>query len=348
MPKNSDERLKMLKDDLKSGNIRSLYLFYGPEEFLKRYYLESIENAILPPSARTLNRHVFEGKIDANRLIDCCETLPVLSERKLVLIKNSDLFSASSKADGGKGKELLSYLANVPDYNCLIFYEADVDMRQALARFIEGKGLVVDFPYRKGDELKRWVIKAFRTYGKEVDRIAASWIVENCESGMTEMANEINKASVFAGEKKRVTLEDIEAVCVKSVRVRIFDLIDAISDKSPRRALMILDEMVNAREPIPVIMHMIVRQLRLLLQYKLLLGSGADRNQAVLKLGLKPYGAMKLAKQAEMFSADKLRECLEKSLELDMAVKTGRMDERTAAELLLAQLAKAAKGQPKA
>ncbi|MDF2523089.1 MAG: polymerase delta subunit, partial [Clostridiales bacterium] len=36
-----------LKEDIKNNKIKNLYLFYGPEDYLKKYYLESIEKLIL-------------------------------------------------------------------------------------------------------------------------------------------------------------------------------------------------------------------------------------------------------------------------------------------------------------
>ena len=94
---------KALWKSIKAKDIGSLYLFYGQEEYLKRNYVEQIEKAILTDDFRLLNKVVLEGKVSASAIIDNCETAPVFSERKLVIVKNSGLFKGGKKSeDTGK------------------------------------------------------------------------------------------------------------------------------------------------------------------------------------------------------------------------------------------------------
>ena len=75
-----------LKEHIKTKKIGSLYLFYGPEEYLKKHYLESLEGIILKEDFKSLNKVVLEGKVESGIIIDNCETFPVFSDRKLVVV----------------------------------------------------------------------------------------------------------------------------------------------------------------------------------------------------------------------------------------------------------------------
>lgn len=333
--------LDMLKDDIKNNKIRKLYLFHGHEEYLKRHYTESIEKSLLSDDLKALNRIVLEGKTEISSIVDNCETMPVFSERKVVIVRNSGLFKPQKKTAGeekkGKPKkdDLVEFLTDVPAHVCLIFYEGDVDKRIKAVDVIKKQGLVVEFAYQKPDELVKWVVKRFKAYGKEIDLLTATQLVENCEQGMTEILNEIEKLTAYIGDKHKVTTHEIEKVCTKSIKSRVFDLTDAIAEKNTQKALMLLNDMVILKEPIPKIMFMIARQFRQILQVKLLHEGGASTGEIASKLGMMPFIAGKVLKQAGSFTVENLKKAIETSLEMDIAVKTGKLEDRMAAELLI-------------
>lgn len=333
----------ILKEDLNKHAIRNLYLFYGPEEFLKKYYIESIEKQLLTGDLKTLNRVVMEGKADASKIMDVCETLPVFSDKKVVILKNSGLFKAKKKSGEseakGKVKEdaLTSYIQNVPGHTCIIFVEDEIDKRVKITDIIKKNGLIAEFPFQKPAELVKWVAKAFKSYKKEIDTVTSSQLVDSSEQSMNEILNEINKVVLFLGERTRVTGEDIEKVCTKSIKSRIFDLTDAIAEKDGAKALKLLNDMVVLKEPVPKILFMITRQFRHILEMKLLNSKGVSIGEAASSMGITPYAAGKISRQTRGFTVDQLKEAIKESLEMDTAIKIGKMDDRIAAELLIAK-----------
>ncbi|MEG6612281.1 DNA polymerase III subunit delta [Pseudoclostridium thermosuccinogenes] len=344
--KNSIEELKA---DIKNNKIRKAYIFYGPEEYLKKYYLGSIENLLLSKEMEQLNKIVIEGKCEQSKIIEACETMPVFSERKIVLVKNSGLFKASKKQDAGstktKGKgsaknpdeDLVLYIENMPAYTCLIFYEEEIDKRVKLADAVKKNGLIVEFPLQKPVDLAKWVIKVLKSYHKEIDMMTASQLVDNSEQGMTELLNEINKLVSYLGDRVQVSSKDIEEICSKSVKGRIFDLTDAIAEKNTVKAIKLLNDMLILKEPLPKILIMITRQLRQIMEMKLLTASGLTKSQAASKIGLTPYASGKIFKQAEGFTIERLKEAINDSLEMDLAIKTGKINDRIAVELFITE-----------
>ncbi len=339
--------LEMLKDDIKNKKIRKLYLFYGPEEFLKKYYVESLEKILLSEELKALNRVVLEGKQELRKLTDYCETLPVFSDRKMVIVKNSGLFKPKKKEGDtkkartqGQGDELSAFLQDLPGHVCLIFYEAEADKRLKALEIVKKHGLAVEFDYQKPDELIRWASRKFKASGREIDPDTAAKLVENCEQGMTEILNEIEKLTAYTEGRQRITSEDIEKVCTKSIKSRIFDLTDAIAEKKSSRALGLLNDMIILKEPVPKILFMIARQFRQILQIRLLQEEGCGPGEVASRMGMSPYIAGKILRQASNFSQARLKKAVETCLELDLAVKTGRIDDRSAAELLIIEFSK--------
>ncbi len=338
--------LDLLKEDIKNKKIKSLYLFYGPEEFLKKYYTDAMQKILISEDLKTLNLIVMEGKVEEKDVIEACETMPVFSERKLVIVKNSNFFKTKKKQGvreddaeetGSTQGELPAYLKNMPSHVCLVFYEQEVKKTLKLVNAINKNGLVVEFPAQKPAELVKWVIKGFKSYGKEIDNYTASKLVDTCEQAMNDILNEIEKLVLYVGERKAITEKDIDKICIKSVKSKIFDLTDAVAAKDTAKAFSLLDDMLVLKEPIPKIFFMIDRQLRQLLEVKLLQKEGHTSNEIASKMGMSPYIAGKLIKQASNFSVDKIKSIIKESLSLDVGIKTGQIGDRTALELIIAR-----------
>jgi DNA polymerase-3 subunit delta len=338
--------LSILKQEVKRKKFRRLYLFYGPEDYLKEHYLHSIEDSLVDDNLKMLNRIVLEGKVSVTEILDNCETMPVFSEKKVVVVKNSGMFKQKRKSEGNtRGKnpqdnELIRCMESIPAYTCLIFYEEDIDKRLKAVKFVQDNGLLVEFPYQKHNELTRWVIKHFKFNKKSIDPLIASQLIESCDQGMKEILNEINKVIMYMGDRQEATVEDIEAVCSRSIKSRIFDLTDAIAERNCAKALRMLNDMIILKEPLPLILFMITRQFRQILEMKLLTSEGMSSKEAASKMRISPYAAGKIMKQTKSFSVDELKRAINQCMETDVAIKNGRINDRMATELLIAEFSK--------
>jgi len=334
---------ELLIKAIKNNEIGNLYLFYGQEEYLKRNYAEYIENTLLTEDFKLLNKVVLEGKVTVNTIIDNCETLPVFSDRKLVIVKNSSLFKgrkgSGEKAEASSREDMLAnFLQNVPKHVCLIFIENEIDKRVKYINIIKKHGLIVELNGREPDKLIKWVIARVKTLNYEMDINTAEKLIDYCDQDMDNLMNEIKKLCSYAGDRKKIVFSDIEKVCTKSVKSRVFDLTDALAAKKPEKAMELLNDMVVLKEPMPKIMYMIARHIRQLLQVKLLVQNGSTQAEIASILKLTPYISGKIIKQTNSFSVEKLKSAVARGLELDIAVKTGELKDRTAVELMIAEL----------
>lgn len=97
--------MKTIDEDIRSGNLKQIYLLYGTEDYLKRQYRDKLKNALtaagedsgmggmLSGGDGDMNFNRFEGKdINPKQVIDLAETLPFFAERRVILIENSGFF----------------------------------------------------------------------------------------------------------------------------------------------------------------------------------------------------------------------------------------------------------------
>ncbi len=337
--------LDILKKQIKEEKLMNIYLFTGAEEYLKKYYTNAITRLIVEEDNKEFNFISFEGKTDRDTIISNCETLPMFSEKKLVIAKNTGLFKAkkgeseNAGADKKSGKDKLSdYLENIPDYTCLIFIESEIDKRIKLVNTIKKCGLIVEMDYQKPADLVKWVVKVIKSHNKNVDQMTASYIVENSEYSMTELLNEIDKLVNYAEGKNEISIKDVEKVCNKTIKSRIFDLTDAISEGNISKALSLLNDMAALKEPMQKVLFMIVRQIRMVYRIKLLRNQGVREDAAAKQLGLTPFVASKVMSVSRNLDINVLERAMYYSLELDESIKTGKISDRIAIELLIASM----------
>lgn len=339
--------IEVLKKQIKNNEIGRLYLFYGPEDYLMNHYINLIEKQIIKDDFKSMNKTVFEGKFDLNDLIDACETNPMFSDRRIVLVKNSGLFKAKKETNKSKSettensnnKKIEDYLNNVPDYICLIFIEENIDKRLKIFNAFKSKGLVVEFEYQSPQILTDWIVNIVRSKNKTIDSRCAAKLVEYSEYGMRGIHNEIDKLMLFCSDKKVVTISDIDMICTKTIKDTIFDLTDAITAKNSVKAFNLLNDLIFLKEPTAKILFMISRQFRNILKVKLYQDSGVTAvGELCSKAGMKPFELGKIKRQSNLMSINSLKNAIEECLTTDISVKTGKMDGRIALEVMISKL----------
>ena len=120
-------------DKLKAGYAARGYLFTGEENFVKREALRRLEQKLLPEGLEALNENILEGKT-ADDIIAACETLPMMAERRLVVVRDyAPLMSGQSKGEKEESERLAEYLNRLPETCCLVMYmRGAADGRKAL------------------------------------------------------------------------------------------------------------------------------------------------------------------------------------------------------------------------
>jgi len=84
------------------------------------------------------------------------------------------------------------------------------------------------------------------------------------------------------------------------------------------------------------ILFLIARQFNQILQVKELMGKGMDKSTIASKLKLAPFVAGKIMLQAKSFTKEQIFSYVNLCVDAEEAVKTGKLADRLAVELLIA------------
>lgn len=320
--------MKNLNADLKSGEFRQIYLLTGEEAYLKNRYKKKLRNALVGEEDQ-MNFSSFTGKgIEIRQVIDQAETLPFFAPRRLIQIEDSGFFKNACP-------ELAEYLPKLPSETYLVFVESEVDKRGKLYKTIKAAGRIVELNRQDQRTLTAWVLGLIKKEGKNITQEALELFLEKSGDDMENIANELEKLLCYVQDQPAIERPDVEAVCTVTTENRIFDMIRAVAEKQQKKALELYYDLLSLREPPMRILFLIARQFNQMYQLKDLREQGLDAGAVASKAGLAPFIVKKSLAQASRFSMETLRQAVEDCVKAEEDVKTGRLGDRLAVELLI-------------
>ncbi|WP_333860085.1 DNA polymerase III subunit delta [Clostridium sp.] len=330
--------------NLKKGNIENCYLFCGIDEFVIKENIRKLVGKIIKPDFIEFNYIKFDGSSleSFDPVINACETLPFMSERKVVLVYRAAFISGEQN---NKSKLLYefdsiqNYLKNVPKHCVLILYYLFKNKRDKISKKIYGfdKHLcIVRTDKMKGYQLEDKVQNFFHERGKDIKkvdlRIFCSLMNEN---NLSMIENEVEKLCCYT-YGRNIEREDIKKVFLKSSEEDIFDLVNAISNKKVKDALNILNELIYEGVKINYILSMIERQFNILLKIKLHLECGSTKKEIMERLNIRSeYGYSIMLNQSKKFTLNQLKRAVEACLNTEEKLKSLSTDGKIEIELLI-------------
>ncbi len=319
--------MQTLNQDIKTGEFKRFYLLFGEEEFLKQSYKKRLREAIAGDD--TMNYNYFEGKgLDVRELISLANTMPFFSEKRLILVEDSGFFKAASD-------ELAEAMADIPDTTCMVFVESAVDKRNRLYKKVKELGYAAELKKQDASQLARWAAGILARNGRKITAATMELFLEKTGDDMETISSELEKLISYTMGREVVTAEDVEAVTTVQVTNKIFEMVNAIVKGKTGTAMDLYEDLLTLKEPPMRILFLIARQFNQLFLAKELVDSGADRSAIASKLKVPPFVAGKLMPQARSFTREQIAGCVEACVEAEEAVKTGRLGDRMAVELMI-------------
>lgn len=322
-----------LKEQIKENRLNRLYVFYGEEEYLKEYYIRKITDLIPDAGLPDINRIIINGKTDYGEYAAAWEGMPMMTDCRLLIIRDSNIFTLKKSKDAAPPTEEErefwgEKFKRINDDTIVIFCEKNVDARSALFKSAKKAGFAVEFSYMTPTDLKAWVIKRALKAGKKIDDKTAEYLVSVTEKGMSNLEHETDKLLSFCDGI--IYRSDVDRVVSKSTEVKIFDLTDGIAEGNADKVLKVLSDIRTQENSIFGTLYLIYSNVTKMLRLKL--NRVASPNEAAAIIGGTPWMAGKYLSGARSFSEEALRYMVMRVPEIDYEIKSGLIDERTALE----------------
>ena len=314
-----------LHAELDAGTLRPAYLLGGSEPLLRDDALADIRARVVEPGAEDFNLDRFGSDVQPAALDDALKTLPVMAERRLVILEDPE-----ARRGAALGNALADLVPTLEPGGPVVFVvrAAKADKRSRWVKAL-ADGFVDCEPPKKSRDVAAFVRGEAQRQGLSLERGAAEALAERVGPQLLLLRQEIAKLGLLAGEGGKITRAHVGAGTPQLAEEPIWDLTDAIGEGRTADAVALLTRLTSAGAPAPVILGSLVSHFRRLLRA----GHGG-------RVAGPPFVVKKLETQARRYGPGRLRACLDAIHETDLAIKgAGALKSELAMERLVLALA---------
>ena len=245
--------------EIQSRKLRPAYVFVGDETFFRKRCREAILEHLVPSELRDFSLFDFDlSETDLAEVLDRARTPSLMAPFQVFFGKGvKTMFGRGSNED--KLTAIEQYCKD-PNPDAVIIFVADhisipadvrkMDMqdKERYERIREAMGPfcgIVELSRVEEGEAVRWLNDYCVTRDVKIEADAARELVDALGGDMMMVSNELEKLILYVGEKKRVTLGDVETMVLAAKQRSLYELTDAISAKDRVKALEMLDAILT-------------------------------------------------------------------------------------------------------
>ena len=332
--------IEELEKDLKDRNLANLYLFFGEETFLLETNLKKIKK-LFGETVKGIN-YILIDEDTIENIISDIETPAFGYEKKLIIARNTGLFKVGAK----KQKESMTKIKDrlneyikdnidtIKESAIIVFVEEEAG-KSSLLNTIDKLGVVCKFEYQKPAQIQKRLKAICNSYKVEIDVQTMQYFIECCGTNMQELINEIRKLIEYVGNGGTIKKEDIDKLSIKKMESIIFELTDNLGKKNTAKALIVLNNLIYAKEPVQKILITLYNHFKKLYLTKVAL---QEKKDIISSLELKPnqtFLANKYKQQASYFKQEELKRIIKELIDLDYKYKVGLIDVNVGLEAIL-------------
>ena len=349
--------------DVEARKFRPAYVFVGDETFFRKRCREAILQHLVPPELRDFSLFEFDlAETDLAEILDRARTPSLMSPFQVFFIKGvKTLFGRGSNEE--KLAAIESYCKD-PNPDALLIFVADHISIPADARRMEMTDKdryeriretlgeycgIVELSRVEEGEAVRWLTEFCTSREFKIDADAARELVDALGGDMMMISNELEKLMLYVGEKRRITLGDVETMVLAAKQRSLYELTDAISSKDRVRALEMLDAILSTGEGDEAAighLYMLAKTFRQMLVIKERNVRDTRMLWAALWQGFRvpPFAAEDIIRQARRYESKReLTHAIRLIAKTDLALRSNPPSKRMVLEKLVLDLTTAAK-----
>jgi DNA polymerase-3 subunit delta len=309
------------------SEYKPLYLIVGEQDLLLNQAVESLKSSVAEVADLDFNLEMFDGEsASANDIVAACNTLPFVSDRRLVIVRGVE---KQSKEDA---ETLVRYAADPSPTTILALVGKKLAKNTRLYKAVDKLGGVIERRAPEAREYPRKVQDMFAVAGKRISLDGAEYLVNAVGRDLQRLTVEVDKTVSYVGDRADITLADVEEVASTTAKTSVFELGTALGNRDCSTALRLLNRLLGDGESVYGLHALALRQLRDLLSARALIDRGqGSQDELARALGRPSWQMRNLAGQARRFSAGELVALLQAAAASEAEMKTSR-DPRLAFE----------------
>lgn len=309
------EKAKEIVNNIKQGDIKSIYFLMGEEAYYIDAISDFIEASILSEEEKGFNQMVLYGRdVSIEDIISHAKRYPMMAERQVIIVKEAqDLVKTI--------ENLIGYVENPQPTTVLVicYKYKTIDKRKKLYKSIAKSGVIFESKKLYENQIPEWIRRVLAGQGYTISPKAALMLVEFLGNDLGKINNELEKLQLIIKPGEKITAHDIEENIGISKDFNNFELQKAIGEKNMKKAFSIVQYFAHnsKNHPMVITVALLYSFFSKLLKYHAL----TDKADAAKVLGVSPYFIKDYQVAARNFPMKKVSAVISSIREIDMKSK---------------------------
>ena len=328
-------------NDRKKGILKDVLLFYGAEDFLMNWAVDTIVDDYVDETARDIDLIHLEGEqVTAADIMAQARAYSMFSERRVVVVRNYlPLFRKA--ADAG-ADELMSFASQPQDSSVIIFL---LESRYSSDLTSYGKKLAkacgsYEFARLERADLKSFITKRVHQAGKMIARRELDHMIDvtgyynkGSMYDLAQLEKDIDKI-VRACSGDAVSAQLIEEILIGDSDRFVFGLVDALVSGDRGKALSIAEAIIRDEDGSMAVLALLTKQFEIMYDALELNEKGYSISQMAKKTGVNEFRFKRAFNAAGRYSKRRIGKILRELYNTDRDIKSGNIDKDVALELI--------------
>jgi DNA polymerase III subunit delta len=336
-----------LLDRLAKGQPMPGILLLGQESYLRDLCRKAIIEAVVPENAREWGvARCDASEEEPSSILALAATPSLLAPRQVVFVRGIEAWEKfAEKTRDALLDDLAAYFARPAASSMLVLEAESLDQRLKLWKLLSEEVLVVGLELPEEPEARARAAGAIlmqlaKEAGVTLDKDAAEELTELAGADLAAARTEIAKLATYAGERKRITREDVEALVVSGRKYSVWELAEVFASRETARAMTFLESLLREGEQPVQIVGAMAWMCRKLLEAQDL-PAQTSKFQAAGRLQMRPPMAEMALRESRRIPRQQLLEGLAALYEADSRLKSSAPNPRAILEFLMARFAAA-------
>jgi DNA polymerase III subunit delta len=315
--------------------LSNLYLFWGPETYFHDVFVTQLEKKVIPDAAsKDFNFHsYYANDVSINEVVSTCLSFPMMSDRKLVIVKHFDKITIDDK------DAFIKYIQN-PQKSTVLVLTAETWGKTKFHTELLKAALSVNCKTLYEREVYSWVKSKFDERKIKIEENSIAFLVENIGHNLLRLNVEIEKLSNFATEGQELSLKIISEITGFSRDVNVFNFQNELGKKKLNNALQIGLKLLEQGESLASIFPMVFLFFKRMWVVKEMLKTGMGQKQIVSELGGSPYYYKDIFNSHKKFSTVQLKNIFINLEQSDILLKTSQKRDESILTMIIYNICK--------
>lgn len=313
-----------------------MYLYYGLEQFLIDKEIEILKKQNNIEDIDVIKYDLENTKIE--NVLEDALSISLFGNKKLIIVENAYIFTGTiNKKLIEQNIDVLKEYINNGSFNNIIVFtilKEKIDERKNIVKLIKEKGVVKDFNI--SNNINKYVLDMFKNY--KISNNNVNLLINRVGNNLEVLNQEIEKIKTYKDSDLNISEDDIKNLTSKNIDTDFFNLIENIVIKNKEKALESYFEIIKyGEEPIKIIV-VLANKFRLIYQALNLYKKGYSSKDISTILGSNYYAIKKCLENSRNYDNKTLLNCILKLANLDIDIKSGKIDKNLGLELFIMTL----------